>query len=193
MRMKSASIKTFSLLAIVLISGCSERKINNAKSDINIPAVKSHTLHSPDLIPVVAALHDQLNTWRRAPYQWGGEDIDGVDCSGFVWRTLKDRFNLPINRVTTSELIHMGVKVDKKNLRTGDLVFFKIKNGYHVGFYDTDNDFIHASVSKGVTRSSLENAYWNKMYIGARRLPDDISKVVTMNHKKPKYVNDVFI
>ncbi|VTM51508.1 lipoprotein nlpC [Klebsiella pneumoniae] len=31
------------------------------------------------------------------------------DCSGFVWRTLKDRFNLPMERITTRELLHMGV------------------------------------------------------------------------------------
>ncbi len=57
---------------------------------------------SDDLIPVVAALHDQMHTWREPPYGNGsGTEQSGVDCSGFVWRTLKDRFNLPMERITT--------------------------------------------------------------------------------------------
>ena len=190
MFMKLISVKLVILLVVAIISGCSEKRVHNVKNNDNKSLIKSNSHYSPDLIPVVAALHDQLNTWRTAPYQWGGTDIDGVDCSGFVWRTLKDRFNLPMKRVTTHDLIHMGVKVDKKNLRAGDLVFFKIKNGFHVGFYDTNNKFIHASVSKGVTRSSLRNVYWKRMYIGARRLPNNISEVITMNNKLPKYAHD---
>ncbi len=29
-------------------------------------------------------------------------------------------------------------------------------------FYDTNNEFIHASTSRGVMRSSLDNVYWRK-------------------------------
>ncbi|MFP1454438.1 NlpC/P60 family protein [Escherichia coli] len=45
------------------------------------------------------------------------------------------------------------------------MVFFKTgsgQNGLHVGIYDTNNQFIHASTSKGVMRSSLDNVYWQK-------------------------------
>jgi len=55
----------------------------------------------------------------------------------------------------------------------GDLVFFKTgsgENGLHVGIYDTDNQFIHASTSQGVVKSSLDNVYWNKKFWQARRI-----------------------
>ncbi|MEG8204373.1 NlpC/P60 family protein, partial [Escherichia coli] len=42
----------------------------------------------------------------------------------------------------------------------GDIIFFKRgsgHNGLHVGMYDNNNQFIHASTNKGVMRSSLDN------------------------------------
>ncbi|MGB8668056.1 MAG: NlpC/P60 family protein, partial [Serratia inhibens] len=55
----------------------------------------------------------------------------------------------------------------------GDLVFFKTgagENGLHVGIYDTNDQFIHASTSRGVIRSSLDNVYWKRAYWQARRI-----------------------
>ncbi len=40
----------------------------------------------------------------------------------------------------------------------------------HVGIYDTNNQFIHASTSKGVMRSSLDNVYWQKNLAGETNL-----------------------
>ncbi|HFW3113878.1 TPA: C40 family peptidase [Salmonella enterica subsp. diarizonae serovar 61:r:-] len=133
----------------------------------------SHRQHSlnPDLLPVIASLHDQLHLWRGTPYHYGGTTHKGVDCSGFVWRTLRDKFHIPLDRLTTEQLIHMGKEISPQKLQPGDLVFFRIKNELHVGFYDTDHHFIHASVSQGVTRSSMNSPYWQKTFITARRLP----------------------
>lgn len=134
-----------------------------------------------DLIPVVAALHDQMHTWGGTQYQWGGTDLKGVDCSGFVWRTLKDRFNLPMDRVTTADLLRMGKRIAPQDLQPGDLVFFRIGGGMHVGFYDTDQHFFHASVSQGVVRSALNNPYWQRVFYQARRLPTEYNAQITLN------------
>ncbi|AFJ46693.1 NlpC/P60 family protein [Shimwellia blattae] len=125
-----------------------------------------------DSITVIAQLNDQLNTWRGTPYRNGGMSRRGVDCSAFVLMTYRDQFSLRVPRVTTDQA-QIGTEISKDELLPGDLVFFKTgsgENGLHVGIYDTDNQFIHASTSHGVTRSSLDNVYWRKKFWQARRL-----------------------
>ena len=78
-------------------------------------------------------------------------------------------------------LLHMGVRVNKRDLRPGDLVFFRTRAGMHVGFYDTDHNFLHASSSQGVMRSSLDNPYWESAFYQARRLPKEYNAQITMN------------
>lgn len=125
-----------------------------------------------DSITVIAQLNQQLTTWRGTPYRSGGMSRRGVDCSAFVLMTYRDQFAMKMPRVTTDQA-EVGTRINKDELLPGDLVFFKTgsgENGLHVGIYDTDNQFIHASTSQGVTRSSLDNVYWRKKFWQARRL-----------------------
>ena len=110
--------------------------------------------------------------WIGVPYRSGGTTRRGVDCSGFVVVTMRDRFDLQLPRETKQQA-SIGTQIDKDELLPGDLVFFKTgsgQNGLHVGIYDTNNQFIHASTSKGVMRSSLDNVYWQKNFWQARRI-----------------------
>ncbi|MEX2975638.1 NlpC/P60 family protein [Serratia fonticola] len=152
-------MRVWFLLASLILAGCSS--------------------HAPppsgrlsDSIVVVAQLNEQLRQWYGTPYRYGGLDRGGVDCSGFVYRTFSDRFDMQLPR-STAQQTGLGTKVSRDELMPGDLVFFKTgsgENGLHVGIYDTNDEFIHASTSKGVTRSSLNNVYWRKMYWQARRI-----------------------
>ncbi|HAU55669.1 MAG TPA: glycoside hydrolase, partial [Sphingobacterium sp.] len=65
--------------------------------------------------------------------------------------------------------------VEKNELKAGDLVFFKIrsKSITHVGVYIGDNKFAHASSSKGVMISNLDEPYWRRYYYNGGRLPED--------------------
>jgi len=120
------------------------------------------------------------------PYRWGGVKIeDGIDCSYFTKYVFsKLGINLPR---TAREQYKIGKPVDKKELKCGDLVFFKKvyyrkskrkvrKYEYinHVGIYLINGEFIHATrKEKKVTISSLENNYYKKHYAGARRIIED--------------------
>ncbi|WKX28023.1 C40 family peptidase [Tatumella ptyseos] len=127
-------------------------------------------LSNPRMVHQV--LSDQLVKWRGTPYRYGGLSRSGIDCSGFVYRTFRERFDIQLPR-TTRQQSDIGTRIRKKDLLPGDLVFFKTgwgEGGLHVGIYDTQNQFIHASTSRGVMRSSLNNVYWRKVFWQARRL-----------------------
>ncbi|WP_312242905.1 NlpC/P60 family protein [Pantoea sp.] len=174
------SLHQVTVLVLMIVAGCSSHTPDDASDSATVKT--AHHASEPDLIPVIAALHDQMHAWEGTPYQWGGTELSGVDCSGFVWRTLKDRFNLPMERVTTSQLVRMGKRIEPDHLQPGDLVFFRIKHQMHVGFYDTNRHFLHASASRGVMRSSLDNVYWRSVFLEARRLSNEYGAQISFNY-----------
>jgi cell wall-associated NlpC family hydrolase len=114
-------------------------------------------------------LRSKVRQWEGTPHRMGGSSRRGVDCSGFVHRLYRDIFAQQIPR-STALLVKSGRPIGKNNLRTGDLVFFKVPHkGRHVGIYLSRSEFAHASTSKGVTISSLEDHYWRRCYWTARR------------------------
>lgn len=122
---------------------------------------------------IVAALYAQHDEWRGAPYRYGGMSKQGVDCSGFIYLTYRDRLGLQLPR-TTAAMARYGQTVPKKYLRPGDLVFFhtgSYNNQQHVGIYIEKDRFLHASTSRGVMISSLDNVYWSRNYWKAQRPP----------------------
>jgi cell wall-associated NlpC family hydrolase len=79
-------------------------------------------------------------------------------------------FRLTLPR-TAGEQAESGQEIAKASLKSGDLVFFNTgRSKKHVGIYLADAQFIHASVSKGVTLSSLDDAYWQERYWQSRRV-----------------------
>lgn len=148
------------LVVALFLAGCSSHRAPPPNARLS------------DSITVIASLNDQLQNWHGTPYRYGGMSQSGVDCSGFVLLTFRDKFSMQLPRETRQQAT-VGTEIDRDDLLPGDLVFFKTgsgENGLHVGIYDTDNQFIHASTSRGVMRSSLDNVYWRKNFWQARRI-----------------------
>lgn len=110
------------------------------------------------------------------PYQWGGTSPKtGFDCSGLVWYAYKDLVKFKIPR-TANEMYHLrdAASIKRDELEKGDLVFFRI-NGRgvadHVGVYLGDGKFIQSPrTGKDIQVSALGEDYWQRHYIGARRM-----------------------
>lgn len=125
-----------------------------------------------DPIMAITLLSEQQHSWAGVPYVLGGNSRDGADCSGFVQTTFLERFNIELPRMTVDQ-VKEGEFVDKEDIQTGDLVFFKTgrgPNGYHVGIYVKEDKFLHASTKGGVIYSSLESPFWKRTYWQARRI-----------------------
>lgn len=105
--------------------------------------------------------------WAGTRYRLGGTSKAGIDCSAFVREAMGRAFNVQLPR-STAEQKHVGRAISRSELRAGDLVFFR--NNHHVGVYIGGGQFVHASSSKGVTTSSLNNGYWARNYTQSRRV-----------------------
>ena len=106
------------------------------------------------------------------PYKWGGTTKSGFDCSGFIYYAFQKSQGITLPRTTSLLYKNTGLKVSSPS--KGDLVFFDTSSGRtgvsHVGIYIGSNKFIHASSSKGVTITDMDNSYWAPRYLGAKTL-----------------------
>lgn len=130
-----------------------------------------------DLPPTVERILARAEELIGTPYRSGGSTPRGFDCSGFVNFLFHEEAGIELPR-STRELMAMGKKrVAKDELQPGDIILFN-RNGRgrvsHTGIYIGDNQFIHSSShrSGGVRIDSLEERYWRKSYLTAKRVLD---------------------
>jgi cell wall-associated NlpC family hydrolase len=115
-------------------------------------------------------LNQAYAEWAGAPHKDGGLSKNGIDCSGFVYLVFKNTLQTQLPR-TTKSLATTGKAIAQQQLKPGDLVLFKIRSKVnHVGIYTGNDQFIHASKSKGVWRSQLSLQYWQDHYWQSRRV-----------------------
>ena len=118
---------------------------------------------------VIDLAHKQLGK----PYVWGAEGPNSFDCSGLIYYVYKNAAGITLPR-TSSAQYSAGVAVSRSNLKAGDLIFSSTDgtgNITHVAIYVGDGQMIHAPRNgKNVEKVSISNSYWNKAYVGARRV-----------------------
>lgn len=166
-------------MILVLFSGCSlidgirgKKKKKKSRTEI----VREINTGKPLYDEILSNLESKklafvLNSWIGTPYRYGGDTKDGADCSGFVKAVYSEAFNQDLNRSSLA-MLNSITSINKEDLIESDLVFFNIPGptGYHVGIYLRDQYFIHASSSRGIMISSLNEAYFSKYYLSAGRL-----------------------
>lgn len=118
-----------------------------------------------------AKMMREISKMMGVSYKLGGNDENGIDCSAYTMLVYKNSIGQLLPR-SSAEQFKTGYPVEPKDLKFGDLVFFDTTGepASHVGIYLGDDLFAHASVSLGVTISSLESMYYRNRYNGARRI-----------------------
>jgi cell wall-associated NlpC family hydrolase len=167
-------------MLVLMVAGCAgapPRPSGPAGADSTGGKARVHSGSSIVAPPTTAGdlgnlerrLRAEVAQWLGTPHRMGGATRRGVDCSGFVQRLYREMFGRRIPRSTALQ-VQSGRPVGESQLCCGDLVFFKVPGkGRHVGIYLGEAQFAHASTSRGVTVSSLEERYWRRAYWTARR------------------------
>lgn len=154
-------------LAILALGGCSSQP----PIVTSPPAVTT----SPTPSPLANEILFRAISLVGTPYHWGGNTPEsGFDCSGLIGYVYRDVAGISLPR-TTRELMAMATpKIERNALAAGDLLFFATGNSRsvsHAGIYVGDGRFVHAPSKGGTVRlDQLSDRYWDKSYLGARRV-----------------------
>ena len=107
------------------------------------------------------------------PYRLGGNSAEtGFDCSGLVRAVYAESWGKILPR-RAEEQAAATEKIEKAELKPGDLVFFNTmrRTFSHVGIYMGEGKFIHSPRTGASVRvESMNIAYWQKRFDGARRV-----------------------
>ncbi len=116
-------------------------------------------------------LYLNIDEWWGTSYCLGGKTKSCIDCSSFTGTLIKENYKINLPR-TAAEQYNESARIEKADLKEGDLVFFKTKKDYinHVGIFLANDKFVHASTSQGVTISDLKESYWIDKVAGFGRV-----------------------
>ncbi|WP_223472135.1 MULTISPECIES: C40 family peptidase [unclassified Pseudomonas] len=160
------------------VNGYTPKSHVSASLSKNKPGAQRVSTANSKLVPPMATKASS-NVLSRAvnvlgtPYRWGGSSPSkGFDCSGLVKYAFNDAtFDLP--RTSNAMAAGHGEKVERKDLKPGDLIFFKLKSRRvnHVAIYLGNDRFIHAPRrGKSVSIDTLNKPYWDTHYVVAKRV-----------------------
>lgn len=125
----------------------------------------------PSMLSPNIRLLEAVDEWYGTRYRYGGTTKSGIDCSAFVRSVYKMAFGIDLPRTAREQYRVSDYNVKRADLKEGDLVFFNTRGGVsHVGVYLGNSKFAHASSSRGVVVSSLNEKYYAARYLGAGRM-----------------------
>lgn len=107
-------------------------------------------------------------------YKWGGKDLQGFDCSGFVAFVLGNLF--PEKRAhfqtNVTGYIDSNLFETVEIAKPGDIVIFPSTGGFvnHIGIVIDSERWIGSQSSTGVEYVKFNNGFWSKRKHYFRRL-----------------------
>jgi hypothetical protein len=115
-------------------------------------------------------LYEFIDQWMGVKYQYGGNELTGIDCSSFSGRLFRDLYDINLPRTSSDQYLYAS-PIEDEEISEGDLIFFKTSGKFisHVGVYLGNRKFVHASTTKGVTIDDLNFSYYKKTFVGAGR------------------------
>lgn len=127
----------------------------------------------------VAARVKAIKRWRavelaktklNASYVAGRIGPNAFDCSGFTLYVAKHAFGKSLPHYSKAQF-NSGIRVQKRYLKPGDLVFFFRGGAHHVGLYVGNGKMIHAANSRADVRVDyVFRGWYGQRYSGAVRL-----------------------
>jgi cell wall-associated NlpC family hydrolase len=124
-------------------------------------------------------LYRFIDKWYGTNYRFGGQTMEGIDCSGFSQKLYDEVYGLDLTRTAVEQFRNCKRDKNCDHAEEGDLVFFRFRNKKigHVGVYLANDYFVHASTSQGVTISNLKEEYWQRRYAGIGKVSKEDSVV----------------
>jgi cell wall-associated NlpC family hydrolase len=118
-------------------------------------------------------LYNFIEEWYGTRYVFGGTSKRGIDCSSLMQKIYTQVFYKDIPRTAVTQH-RQTQRILKSELQEGDLIFFHTtRSGIsHVGLYLGNDRFIHASSSRGVTISNLNEKYYVNAFRACGRVTD---------------------
>ena len=129
-----------SVLLIFLLVSCGRKTVETERRPYEKDAsgVISVKDSSKTVVGTRSVIVEEARKWLGTPYKYGGEDRNGVDCSGMVMKVYLKAVNVKLPR-SSREQQQFCNKIKKSDIASGDLVFFSSKRGggnvSHVGIY----------------------------------------------------------
>jgi cell wall-associated NlpC family hydrolase len=160
------------LLGIAVFQGCVAPVARNGVQETLEQSSVSDRRESALALAAHQPLVSAIRFFIGTPYQYGGTNRRGMDCSGFVVAVFLRTYRMMLPH-SSEELYAMACPVPADSAQTGDLVFFGARHGRridHVGICIDRRQFAHASTQNGVMVSSLNEEYFRKRFAGIRRL-----------------------
>lgn len=176
--------RLFALVSILFLSACSrtvypEPTFGNVttasekkqlKTFMEAGVEKTIDVHKTNAAKIIKTARKFLGV----PHCMGGTTSKCMDCSGLLVTAFAEN-GISIPR-SSEEQARYGILIaEMDQLKKGDMVFFIRSYNTprfitHSGIYLGDNQFIHASSSRGVTITSLNNSWWKERFVFGTRV-----------------------